>query len=233
MRCHHRFFYLSLVLSPLLVSLVQAVPPSGAGAHARAAASPPVNAGSRTRPQDSQGQNTQKGPNGLTGANRPTGPHDNMQTYTHENEEQQEKKEPAGLIDGPATDNGTPESKSSNTEKPRPKQQGTPGDGDDDDPTPSAEAQASATPAIGRSRNQYSSAAETTATSQNTIAIQTISSATSAAVTPNLAATSLATSTTPDTTPSDSSAVSSARGTVGLLASQVRLVGLLLGSLIF
>ena len=221
MRCHHRFLYLSLVLSPLLVSLVQAVPPSGAGAHARAAAAPPApagNGGSHTRPKDSPESNS----NPPKGPNTPTGPkpnRGNMQTSTHGQEEQQEQKEPSGPIDAPQTDNRTPESKPSNEEPPRRKQQEkNPGDGNDSDPTPSAEAQASATPATGRGRNQDSSAAETTATSQTTMAAQTISSSTSAA---------LATSTTPDAAPS------SARGTVGLLASQVRLVGLLLGSLIF
>lgn len=167
------------------------------------------------------------GSNPSKGQNTSKGPHENMQTSTYEQEKQQEKKEPSSLIDAPQTDNRTPELKPSNEEQPRLKQQENPGDGDDSDPTPSAEAQASATPATGRGRNQDGSAVETTATSQTTMAAQTISSSTSAAVTPNFAATSLATSITPDATPS------SARGTVGLLASQVRLVGLLLGSLIF
>ncbi|KAL8924145.1 MAG: hypothetical protein Q9172_002810 [Xanthocarpia lactea] len=208
MRCHHRFLYLSLILSPLLVSLVQAVPPSGAGAHARAAAGPPagaVNAGSRTRPKDSPEPNSQMGPNPPKGPKPPRGPHGNMQTSTHGQEEQREKKEPPGSVDAPVTDNRTPESKPSNREKPRQRQKENSGDGDDGDPTTSTEAQASATPATGRGRNQDGSTAETTARS-----------------------------TTPDATPSASpTLVSSARGTVDLFASQVRLVGLLLGSLIF
>ncbi|KAL9013913.1 MAG: hypothetical protein Q9173_001422 [Seirophora scorigena] len=172
MHCLLRLLYLSLLLSPLLTSLIQAIPPN-AGVAASHRAPPKQNPGGNASGQHEEHPNGRKVPNGRKGTKSQT--EDNISSS-------EEKKEPNGFVSQPETINDTPDNQSPGWPDSRPKKDpGQAGDGDDDRTSRTAR-WATATTTVGRDRDEaVASPAEETPPPQDPMAARPATSSRAAA----------------------------------------------------